>query len=708
MNVLAVGALINWVTSLSLGVFVLWNNPRQLRNRMYFNLGFWVAFFSFGYFFWQLSATHASAVFWFRLLFTGIVFINVAFLHFVFAFLERTREKKWLLITCYSINGVMAFLNFFGFMYTDLVPKYGYGFWPLPTQLFNVYFVFWVWQVLYGMYWLLKEYLVSELLRRQQIKLFLIGAVVGFAGGATNWPLWWDIPLPPYGNALISVYVGLIGYAILRYKWMDVEVIVKRTLVFAGLVASVVAVVSLVSVGSQDVLARYVEVPRWLSMVFSAVIIATLYPRLYAWLVNVTDRYLFQKKYDYKALLKKFTDEVMVVMDFKRLVDMTVSTLVDTMKLDSCSLLMLNKDTREYELVAGKGINGRVLALKADEPFITFLRETHEPIGQDGEQAKVQFPEAVTARMTQLHARLCLPLHVHEELIGVLCLGKKKSDEEFTADDLDVLHPVSRTLGIAVNNAQLFDELAKTQQEAAQKEKLAVIGTLSAGINHEICNPLGIVKAQCEAFLLDQEDGILVGKSSQELLERTSNIMRGALKQIDRATAITQKLSNFAKPIKDSTKERVSVAHEIDEVLVLVGHDLTIGKIEIVKEIEPGVPEIVVDRRQLQEVLFNLVRNAGQAILPPGTITIRVALHDAMVRIEIADTGTGIPPDKLQKIFDPFFTTKEPGRGTGLGLFIVRQIVERNKGRIVVESTVGKGTTFCLEFPAAKVAVVAA
>ena len=235
-----------------------------------------------------------------------------------------------------------------------------------------------------------------------------------------------------------------------------------------------------------------------------------------------------------------------------------------------------------------------------------------------------------------------------------------------------------------------------------------MIGTLSAGINHEICNPLGIVKAQCEAFLLDAEDGILVGKSSQELLDRTTNIMRGALKQIDRATAITQKLSNFAKPIKEPTAQPVAVGQEIDEVLLLVGHDLKLEKIEVAKEIQPDLPSIVVDRRQLQEVLFNLIRNAGQAIKPPGTIWVRVhSGENAHVRIEIEDTGGGIPPDKLGKIYDPFFTTKEPGKGTGLGLFIVRQIVERNKGRIDVKSTVGKGTTFFLDFPAAKTTAAA-
>jgi len=132
-----------------------------------------------------------------------------------------------------------------------------------------------------------------------------------------------------------------------------------------------------------------------------------------------------------------------------------------------------------------------------------------------------------------------------------------------------------------------------------------------------------------------------------------------------------------------------------------VGHDLKLEKIEVKTELAPGLPPIVVDRRQFQEVLFNLIRNAAQAIKPPGTITVRAGeVAGGQVRVEIADTGSGIPPEKLGKIYDPFFTTKEPGKGTGLGLFIVRQIVERNRGRIWVESEVGKGTTFFLEFPA--------
>jgi two-component system NtrC family sensor kinase len=158
--------------------------------------------------------------------------------------------------------------------------------------------------------------------------------------------------------------------------------------------------------------------------------------------------------------------------------------------------------------------------------------------------------------------------------------------------------------------------------------------------------------------------------------------MRMALKQIDRATAITQKLSNFAKPIKEAVTQSVSVGQEVDEVLLLVGHDLKLEKITVEKEIQSDLPQIIADRRQFQEVLFNLIRNAGQAIEPPGTIWVRAHREgEQRVRIEITDTGSGIPADKMEKIWDPFFTTKPVGQGTGLGLSVSHETCKSTAAR---------------------------
>ncbi len=706
---LAISGFLNGITSFVLGLFVLSTNKNRLLNRTYFCFNLSIALWSAGYIFWPLSSDRDSALLWFRILHYGAAFIPACYYHFVLALTERTRTNR---ISC--VAGYLLALAFCSIISStlfirDMLPKFSLKFWAVPGIMYHFFLLYFFVYVLMSLKILWKEQATATGRKKDQYKYVLIATLIGYAGGATNYPLWYNIPIYPVGNILVTLYDAIIAYAIVRHQLLDIEVIVKRTLVFAGLAGSVVIVVSLVTFISQDLLAHFIQVPRYCSNVVAAIVIAATYGRLRDWLVNATEKYLFQKKYNYKDLLKRFTDEVMVIVDLKKLVETTVSTLSDTVKLNSCSLLLLNRDSRKYELISSKGANGLQFTLDEQEAFITFLRETHEPIVLSGELSKVRFPETMIQPAQHLKAQLCLPLNLHEDLIGVLCLGKKKSDEDFTKDDLDILLPLARTLAIAVSNAQLFDELAKTQAEAAQREKLAVIGTLSAGINHEICNPLGIVKTQSEAFLLDLKEGLLSNQPTEVIVQRAASILTGTLKQIDRATSITQKLSNFAKPIKEATAQPVSVDHEVDEVLALVGHDLKLERVDVLKEIPADLPSIVVDRRQLQEVLFNLIRNAGQAIKPPGRITVRAhADENHLVRIEIEDTGSGIPPDKVGKIYDPFFTTKEPGKGTGLGLFIVRQIVERNRGRIAVESVVGKGTTFLLDFPAAKPAPTAA
>jgi signal transduction histidine kinase len=441
---------------------------------------------------------------------------------------------------------------------------------------------------------------------------------------------------------------------------------------------------------------------RLIGLTISGIIIILTMRRIEAFLVNATDRYLFQKKYDYKELLKTFTAEVLTVLKLDELINLTVDNLDDIVKLSSCAVLLLNEDRQEFHVMAQHNIKDPSVTLIRPDGIVTFLEQTHGYLlKKELMEKKVPIPDAIQDIIDKLKAELIIPMILHDKMMGVLSLGKKKSDEDYTQDDLDILLPLARTLAIAISNAKLFDELSKTQAEAAQREKMAVVGTLAAGINHEICNPLGIVRGQCEAFLLNVRDGIFDGISSEELLKRAKTIMQKVIKETDRATTITRKLSSFAKPTKGET-EFVDLAKEVDEVLGLVSYEFSLEEIEVEKKIDPRLPRLVADKKQIQEVLFNLIRNAGQAIGEKGKIAITARLEEGNVIIDIKDTGSGIPPDKIKELFNPFFTTKEQGKGTGLGLFIVRQVVERNRGRIYLKDTkVGEGTTFTLEFPAA-------
>ena len=237
--------------------------------------------------------------------------------------------------------------------------------------------------------------------------------------------------------------------------------------------------------------------------------------------------------------------------------------------------------------------------------------------------------------------------------------------------------------------------------QAFQKEKLATIGLLVASVNHEIRNPLYSAKSLLESYLEMKREG-LSHKDPDVVSEK-------ALKQIERALDVITKLNRFAKPTQEpSPTSQASIQEAIKNVLDLISYEFELDKIHIKNQVDSNTPPIQADQRQLEEILFNLIVNACHAMKEGqetgdkrqgGRLEIKSTSHSSHVTIEIKDSGTGIPPEQAKHLFEPFHTTKGD-KGTGLGLYITKQLVERNGGKIMVESKEGQGTIFRLEFKA--------
>ncbi len=686
-----------------LGVMVYLKNPRSLLHKIWFTFSFSVSVWGFGYFL-TLTAwlPHEASLWCSRFSHASGAFIPILFFDFVSTLLSERKTHKKFIRYGYIISVLLYVASFTPLIVKDVVQKLNIAYYPEGGILYPLYaFMYYVYAG-YGMYRMYYVCRHSDTEKSNQLKYFLIASFIGFAGGFSLFFLILNIKIPPYASILMGLYPILTSYGILRHKFMGIEVIIKKTLVFAGLLASVLAILVLPALLFQEFVFRNAGIGgRILGLTISGIIIIFTVRRIEDFLIKITDKYLFQKKYDYKELLKTFTSEVLTVLDLNKLIDLTVDKLSYIIKLNSCAVLLFDNEKQQFDVRASLDIKDPRLTLSRPDEIVSFLDNTHGYLLRaDLRDQQIDMPSSVQEAIDALSSELIIPMILHEKIIGMLSLGKKKSDEGYTQDDLDILLPLARTLAIAISNAELFEELGKTQAEAAQKEKMAVIGTLSAGINHEICNPLGIARGQCEAFLLNVKDGIYKDKSPQELMQKAEAIMNKVIKETDRATAITKKLSSFAKPAKGEA-ELVDINKEVDEVLGLVGYELKLEKIEFDKSLNKDLPGILVDRKQFQEVLFNLIRNAGQAIGEKGKISISAKEEKGKVIIDIQDTGSGIPENKIKELFNPFFTTKEPGKGTGLGLFIVRQVVEKNGGKIYLKRTkVGEGTTFTIEFPA--------
>ena len=234
-------------------------------------------------------------------------------------------------------------------------------------------------------------------------------------------------------------------------------------------------------------------------------------------------------------------------------------------------------------------------------------------------------------------------------------------------------------------------EEKQLQQQLIQSEKMAAIGQLVSGVAHELNNPLASISAFGQLLLTE--------RTLSPTQRHSVDVIVGEGR---RAARIVHNLLTFARQHK-AEKVSANLNKVLEDTLELRAYELTVRGIALVRELDEDLPETMVDVYQLQQVLLNLVTNAEQAMRdierPNHRLTVRTREQRDTIRIEIEDTGTGVPPESLALIFNPFYTTKPTGEGTGLGLSISLGIVGEHGGRIWAENVGGSGTRFCIELP---------
>jgi two-component system, NtrC family, sensor kinase len=648
---------------------------------------------------------------------------------------------------------------------------------------------------------------------------FVCGYAVPYALGFTPWR----------GADLTAVLLGVVplafASAIVRYRLMDVEVIIKRALVYAAALAAIAAIYAvLLNVAGRAFLSGRDTKPNSIIALLATLVVVLLSRPVKNAIQTALDRVYYRDRYDYRRALVGFARDLNSDLDLLRLSERLVHRVMETLVVDRMALMLApaaaGRDG-DFITIAHVGFAGSPPALpRASEAGARLIAGHTLSLDDPMAQRRIDTGEIDFWREAGIH--YFVPCVSKEGTIAVMALGRKSSSEPLSSEDMALLAAVAAQAATALENGRLYRQLTvkagelermrefsenileslndglavvdrddrivrwnrrleelygvRHEQAVARRldeivapgflevlraarrespegaafyrvplvprhegarpllvnvattplrdsdgaiagtivivedisarvqleeqlqisEKMASIGLLAAGVAHEVNTPLTGISSFTQMLL----EGAEPDDPKTKVLEKIE-------RQTFRAAKIVNGLLNLARPAHTESAA-IDLNAVINDVLALLDHQLRTGRIQVRKELSAAPLLVQGIEYKLQQVFLNLFLNARDAMPRGGWLTVATRDGDRGASIDIADTGSGIPPDQLSRIYDPFFTTKAIGKGTGLGLSITYGIVQEHGGTITCDSAVGQGTRFSLTLPlAARAAAVA-
>jgi signal transduction histidine kinase len=358
-------------------------------------------------------------------------------------------------------------------------------------------------------------------------------------------------------------------------------------------------------------------------------------------------------------------------------------------------LALATPDGTELELRALYGdaraqIGLRVPSVPPSPTIASMVYHHREPVLIEDAATDPRISPEMRER-TGARAYLGLPLVVHDRCIGTVVIIETRGPRLFTPAEAERAAAIANQLAVAVENARLYADLrgsyaqlGRAQQQVVQTERLAALGEMSAVVAHEVRNPLGVIfnsLGSLRRMVRPQGDAKMLFDIVEE--------------EADRLNRIVGDLLDFARPSAPSVEPEL--LGRVAEDAVAAAVQPAAATIQVVRDLDPDLPPVAMDARLVRQAILNVAVNAVQAMPRGGRLTVRTRRDGETAVVELSDTGGGIPDEVRERIFEPFFTTK--ASGTGLGLAVVRRIVEGHGGEVRVQSAPGEGTTFALRFP---------
>jgi len=536
-------------------------------------------------------------------------------------------------------------------------------------------------------------------IERARLAYLAIGAAASIVFAALDFLARYGIPFPTLGPVISTLYLFFLAQTLLRLRLMDLHE-------FLGKVASQ-TVLAVILAALFATLTLWVEANTAL-FIFNTIVAAfVLIILLDPLRTKVEERVVavfFRERFELLRSLANLRARLANVIDVAEVATLVLDGFNETRRATHASAYLLAEDRPGYRLLdfrgpqptpfldaaAARGLlhaaaeGQKALLLENIERRIAEMR-SRAPDRRRGRDELKRLNDTRSA-LSQMKAGISVPLVGNDRVIGFLNLWDERVPEAYASDEIALILDIAERFATVIENSKLYEKMR-------ERDRLAALGEMAAGLAHEIRNPLGSIKgaAQClDPRRLPGEDG--------EFLEVI-------VEEVNRLNGVVSAFLDYARPLKQNFGP-TDLNEVVTRTIRLIQNEIP-QNIELKLELRQGLARVEGDAEQLRQVLINLVQNALEAIgQASGQIAIRTMPPDRLgdfrgmeaVELQVTDTGGGIPGDQQLNIFVPFFTTKQ--KGTGLGLAICQRIVKNHGGSISVQSRVGEGSTFIIRLPA--------
>jgi PAS domain S-box-containing protein len=743
------------------------------------------------------------------------------FLHFVLTFpevKEAVKKRPWLVHACYLPGAYLLAAHVWALRLLEPSEVLRFNLDRGEMAYQGVMFL-----VATAVLWNTYRYAATPILR-QQLKWVTRGTLLA----VLPFTLFYVLPFMEGSQATPMMKVSVLslvflpltfGYAIFRYRLMDVDLIFKRGMAYT-LTAAAIAGVYFAAVGiAAEIIHTRLPATGTAGMIVAIVVTALLFDPIKNWIQDRLDKVFYRKRYDYRKTMIDFGRELSSQLDLDKMLTSIVDRISRTLLVDRMAIFLSEMESPDkFTLAKSFGITD------VDGLDLGFLGQPRPELAAghlffDNTHAVVRETPNAQATIARLDLNYYIPCSVQGRAIAVLGLGKTSEGDFLSSEDVELLEALSGYIGIAIQNARLYASLEQKvseyerlkdfnenivesisvgvfavdlqdriefwnsqmettyalprsqavgrrlsevfpatfseeyyrfrstpgihnlykfrlqtpsgetrtanvaiaplvtrdfsvigrlmlvdditermelESQLSQAEKLSSIGLLAAGVAHEVNTPLAVISSYSQ-MLSKQLNG---DKKNSEVLDKI-------IKQTFRASEIVNNLLNFSRTSGTEFGE-VDVNKVIHDTLNLLEHQFKVAKVKVQDEMAREPAQIYGNAGKLQQVFLNLFLNAKDAMPHGGTLTVLTRM-DRIVQVCVSDTGSGIAQEHIDRIYDPFFTTKtspKDGRkGTGLGLSVTYGIIQEHAGKIRVDSNLGAGTKFLLEFPLMRKAV---